>query len=164
MNAKYFIEKFNLEKHPEGGYYKRTYRSKIRINKQNLPYHNDDRHCQTAIYYLLEAGNVSKFHRLKSDEIWFFHYGNSLVIYTLSKQGEIIKQKLGSDINKGENFQILIPAHTWFAAEAFGKSSFSFVSCTVAPGFDFEDFEIAEKSKICNKFPELLKFDEKFFK
>ena len=163
MTAQLFIEQLGLKKHQEGGYYKRTYSSGIIISKNNLPDYAGDRFSQTAIYYLLEGGEVSKFHKLKSDEIWFFHAGSSLTIYMISEQNKLKTIQLGSDIKKGDLFQVPVPAETWFAAEVNDKSGFSFVSCTVSPGFDFEDFEIADKLKLSKEFSIVLQFPNKFF-
>jgi len=164
MTAELLIKQLDLQKHPEGGYYRRTYSSKIRINKADLPNHTGDRFCQTAIYYLLEGSEVSKFHSLKSDEMWFFHTGSSLTIYTMSEQNGLRRVQLGSGIEKGDVFQVLISAETWFAAEVNDKSSFSLVSCTVSPGFDFSDFKIADKANLSENFPAISDFSDKFFK
>ena len=146
QEIKQLIEKFDLRPHPEGGYYSETYRSKIDIPKV-------DRQLMTAIYFLLPSGSVSHFHRIKSDEIWFFHSGSSLSVHTLDNHGHTI-HKVGNNILSGEVPQLLVKANTIFGSSVDDKDSYSFVSCVVAPGFDFKDFELFKAKDLLPGFPE----------
>ncbi|WP_221394836.1 cupin domain-containing protein [Dyadobacter sp. NIV53] len=154
--ATYWIEKYNLLPHPEGGYYAETYRSSADIDKGALPERfTGNRAFSTGIYFLLEANDFSAFHRIKSDEMWHFYAGEALdifVIYPETGNLEIIK--LGSDPDNGETFQAVVPAGTWFGSRPAVDSTYSLVGCTVAPGFDFEDFEMAKRETLENSFPQ----------
>lgn len=155
MNANYFISHLQLQPHPEGGYFKETYRSKEKIHAETLPERFEgERNFSTAIYYLLKQGEPSLYHRIKSDECWHFYAGETLLIHVIEPKGKYYCVKLGSNIYVGETFQFVVPALSWFAAEPAMESSFSLVGCTVAPGFDFADFEMAVKTKLLNAFPQ----------
>jgi len=154
QTAKDFIAHYELQQHPEGGYYKETYRSKGVINKECLPTFDGDRNFSTAIYFLLEKGNFSAFHRIKSDECWHFYAGNSLLFHVIHENGNLETIKLGSNILNGETFQFIVPANCWFASEPAKESNFSFVGCTVAPGFDFADFELADAGRLSKLYPQ----------
>lgn len=154
-DAMYFIEKLNLSKHPEGGYFKEIYRCNEEIEKNGLPErYNGKRSFCTSIYHLLDGSQVSKFHRLKSDEIWHFYSGSSLTIYFIDPNGKNYTIKLGSDINTGEVFQAIIPNGVWFGAIIDDPNSYTLIGCTVAPGFDFYDFELANRTDMLKAFPE----------
>jgi len=147
MSASSIIKRFQLLPHPEGGYFKETYRCKADLVTDHGP-----RNISTAIYFLLEEKNKSNFHRIKSDELWFFHQGNAVEIYILSENG-LQTVVLGNDITNNEVPQATIPANTWFAAKVKDEKGYTFVSCTVAPGFDFRDFEMAEREILVQKYP-----------
>jgi hypothetical protein len=151
LSAKILIEKYALESHPEGGWFKETYRSKDSI----YPNPELERNISTAIYFLLEKGNFSGFHKIKSDECWHFYAGGRLLIHVINDSGEIETIKLGSDVLHGEKFQYVVPANKWFASEPDVDTDFSFVGCTVAPGFDFSDFELAKAEELMRLFPHL---------
>jgi len=152
--AEYYIEKLNLLAHPEGGYYAESYRSKESIEKSALPnYYSSARTFSTSIYFLLTPNSVSNFHRLNSDEIWHFHDGGTARIHMLSPEGKLVSKTIGKDLEKGESFQVIIPKHHWFAAEII-QGNFILVGCTVSPGFEFEDFELADRSTLVNEFPQ----------
>jgi predicted cupin superfamily sugar epimerase len=153
--AEYWIEKLNLQKHPEGGYFNETYRNNEIIKKDYLPDRYDGDRCfSTLIYFLLKGNEVSQFHKLKSDEILHFYTGSSLTIHILDKEGNYLKILLGSNFEKGEVFHTIIPKGSWFGAEVNDKNSFSLIGCTVTPGFDFKDFEVGEKKKLLSMYPE----------
>src|SRR5271155_1623169 len=138
------IQQFNMLPHPEGGYYKETYRSKESIHQNALPIRFfGDRNFSTAIYFLLEKGNFSAFHKIQSDECWHFYSGQTLNIYVIHQNGELEIIKLGNDVSNNETFQYVVPAGCWFASEPAENAAYSFVGCTVAPGFDFADFTLA---------------------
>ena len=148
--ANYWIERLELLPHPEGGYYKEVYRSTEEVVAELLPLQRTGiRSINTAIYYLLEKENFSAFHRIKSDEIWHFYDGESIVIYVIDKKGKLEELLL----DKNNPMQI-VPKNTWFAAELKDKNSFALVGCTVAPGFDFEDFEMGERTRLLSEYPD----------
>jgi predicted cupin superfamily sugar epimerase len=153
-NAAFYIDHLRLHSHPEGGYYAETYRSAGNIPDAVLPKFKGDRNYSTAIYYLLQQGDFSAFHRIKSDECWHHYAGDTLLIHVLNQDGTYACIKLGSAIDEGEVFQFVVPANTWFAAECAEQTSFVLTGCTVAPGFDFADFEMADKELLLNEFPE----------
>ncbi|MGE0018286.1 MAG: cupin domain-containing protein [Draconibacterium sp.] len=150
MKARQLIEKLELLPHPEGGWYRETYRSAETITNKN----GAKRNVCTAIYFLLEGKNKSHFHRIESDETWFFHSGETLEILMIY-ENQLKTIRLGNNILKGEIPQFTVPSKTWFAARIETGTGYSLVSCTVAPGFDFADFELAEQEKLSNDFPEL---------
>ena len=152
--AKQFIEHYRLQPHPEGGWYKETYRSTETVPASSLTQRfGGERNFSTAIYFLLEQGNFSAFHKIKSDECWHFYAGQTLQVYVLHDDGKMEIIKLGSDIMSGELFQYVVPANCWFASRPAPKSDFCFVGCTVSPGFDFEDFEMAKTETLIELFP-----------
>ena len=149
------IQQFNLQPHPEGGWYKETYKSTELLLAAALPQRfSGDRSFSTAIYFLLEQGNFSAFHKIKSDECWHFYAGDSLAVYIIDLQGELSIIELGNDINNGQVFQYVVPANCWFASRPAAESSFCFVGCTVAPGFDFEDFDLADAHELSKLYPQ----------
>jgi len=154
-DVKKLIELYKLQPHPEGGWYKQTYKSQELIPGHSLPdKFQGDRAFSTAIYFLLEQGNFSAFHRIKSDECWHFYAGDPLEVYILDKKGTMDIVTLGSDYTAGQLFQFVVPANCWFASRPSENSQFSFVGCTVAPGFEFEDFELGNAETLKNEFPE----------
>lgn len=150
ITSRQLIYNLGLSPHPEGGYFKEVYRSEeTTTNKKgNL------RNVCTAIYFLLEEKEKSHFHRIQSDELWFFHLGQPLEIYYIF-EGEIKSVILGSNIQSGEVLSFKVPANTWFASKVKSGKKFSLVSCTVAPGFDFADFELAKREELMQEFPHL---------
>lgn len=150
-----YINHLALVKHPEGGYYKETYRSQDQIKAECLKGNFDgDRHFCTAIYYLLEQNDFSAFHRIKSDECWHFYEGQALLIHMIEPNGAYSCIRLGREFAKQEHFQFVVPAGFWFASEPAPETSFALVGCTVAPGFDFKDFEMADKNQLLKLFPQ----------
>ena len=150
MDSKTLIEALKLTKHPEGGFYKETYRAADTLNNLN----GEARNISTAIYYLLEGNDRSHFHRIANDEMWFFHFGTALDIHSIVK-GELKTIRLGADVSNGEILQTVIPAYTWFAAQIVDLTSYSLLSCVVAPGFDFKDFELANRNELISEYPNL---------
>jgi len=149
MNARELIENLQLKAHPEGGYYKETYRS----SETMLLPGNKNRNLCTAIFFLLENDDRSFFHRIQSDELWFFHQGQPLEIVYI--QNDIMHTiLLGNDLSKNEIPQAMIPAHTWFASRIKNASGYALVSCTVSPGFDFADFEMAKREDLLRQYPQ----------
>ncbi|TNE97265.1 MAG: cupin domain-containing protein [Bacteroidetes bacterium] len=147
------IKHFNLQAHPEGGYYIETFRSSEGIFLENVSGITGFRNFLTGIYFLITSENFSAFHRIKQDEPWHFYAGGGVSVYVISPEGILTKHKLGSDFKNGEAFQVTIPAHHWFAARVEKKDNFAFVGCNVAPGFDFADFELANRQDLINAYP-----------
>jgi predicted cupin superfamily sugar epimerase len=139
----------NMAPHPEGGFYKEVYRSEELIHS---PEFEDSRSLLTSIYFLISAGNFSAFHRIGSDELWFYHEGAACTIHVLHQQGGYTKINLGNAVEANEKFQASVNAGDWFASETTGE--YSLVGCAVAPGFDFKDFEIANRNKLILAFPD----------
>lgn len=154
MTADYFIKHLHLQPHPEGGFFKETYRSPGIIPMQSLPDFTGDRHYSTAIYFLLQQGDFSAFHRIKSDECWHFYEGGSLFIHVIDDDGKYSCIHLGRNIHEGEVFQFVVPAGNWFASEPTPGSNFTLAGCTVAPGFDFADFEMATTENLLKEYPQ----------
>ncbi|MBO9682370.1 MAG: cupin domain-containing protein [Flavisolibacter sp.] len=154
MTADHFITHLQLQPHPEGGFFKETYRSSGIIPSQSLTDFNGDRHYSTAIYFLLEQGNFSAFHRIKSDECWHFYEGDTLLIHVIDNKGNYSCTRLGRKIDEGEMFQFVVPAGCWFASETAPETPFTLVGCTVAPGFDFADFEMANAENLSKEYPQ----------
>ena len=159
MNGKEIVQKLGLLAHPEGGFYKETYRSSSSLTTDQ----NTIRNISTAIYFLLENDNFSLFHRIQSDELWFFHQGEPLEIVFI-KEGVLNTIILGNSFENGEVPQAIIPANTWFASSVKQLKGHSLVSCTVAPGFDFADFELANRKNLIQEFPHLKEIIQKFTK
>lgn len=148
------ISHYHLQPHPEGGWYRQTYKSDETIAADALPERfGGSRSFYTAIYFLLAKGDFSAFHRIKSDECWHFYAGGPLHIYIIKKNGELEMITMGNDIAKGQLFQFVVPAGCWFASRPASGSEFCFAGCTVSPGFEFEDFELADANKLCKTFP-----------
>ncbi|MDF2067207.1 cupin domain-containing protein [Bacillus sp. Cr_A10] len=145
MDAEYYIKHLGLEPHPEGGYFKSTFASEESVNSRKL---------YTSIYFLLGADDVSHFHRLKSDELWYFHGGSSLLVHVIDEDGNYVEHKVGLDIENGETPQVLVPKNSIFGSSVMENGSFSLVGCMVAPGFEYEDFELFTQSELLDKYPQ----------
>ncbi len=155
ITAKQLVDKFNLAPHPEGGFFKETYRSPESIPKTFLPKRfSGERNYSTAIYFLLEKGNFSAFHKIKSDEGWHFYAGQTLLVHVIHLNGRLETIRMGNDILNGEQVQAIVPAECWFASEPAPDTDFAFVGCTVAPGFDFNDFEMAKMEDLLKQYPQ----------
>ncbi len=152
--AKDWIELLRLVKHPEGGYYRETYRSSGLIE---LPSFTGARAVSTAIYFLLPASEVSALHRIKSDELWHFYAGQALTIHCIAADGRATTIALNAD-----NPQAVVPAGCWFGATV--ENEYALVGCTVAPGFDFCDFEMARQPALMTKYPQHRQIIERLTK
>ncbi|HEY8929724.1 MAG TPA: cupin domain-containing protein [Mucilaginibacter sp.] len=150
MNAAaYWINRLQLQPHPEGGYYKEVFRSEIEVT--STPLCAFKKAC-TSIYYLLEDADYSGFHRITSDELWYFHKGDPLNIHVITPDGTYNIIEL-SDTETG-NLSAIVTAGSWFGANIPSGSGFTLVSCAVAPGFEFTDFEMAEKARLLSMYPQ----------
>jgi predicted cupin superfamily sugar epimerase len=146
-DTKSLIDRLGLQPHPEGGYYRETYRAPLQVSS---PDHDGARAAFTSIYFLLGPGQYSAWHQVASDESWFFHMGSDIEVYLLvpidGAQGSVVQtQTLGAHCGC---FELTIPAGRWFAARPVDPETHSLVSCVVAPGFQFEDFELATREQL----------------
>ena len=148
------VSKLGLQEHPEGGFYKETYRSKGVIPREVLPEEfSGPRNYSTGIYFLLTSDTFSAFHKIHQDELWHFYEGSPLIVHMIDSEGKYATQKLGLNFEAGEVPQFMVPAGVWFGAEVSDTGSYTLTGCTVAPGFDFEDFEMAERESLISLFP-----------
>jgi predicted cupin superfamily sugar epimerase len=153
--AQTYIDALKLQAHPEGGFFKETYRSDLTIEVARADAGSIVRRsASTGIYFLLEDGNFSAFHQIKSDEMWHFYAGQALDVLELKATGELRCTRLGPNILQGEVHQHVVRANTWFASRVAAGGAFSLVGCSVAPGFDFADFCLAERGALMASFPE----------
>ena len=149
------IKSLDLQPHPEGGYFKETYRSIGEINKDSLDAnYNGTRNYSTCIYFLLTSDTFSAFHRIKQDEIWHFYDGATIKLHTISPKGQHSEYKIGRNFTAGEVPQLVVEGGDWFAAEVLGEDTYALVGCTVSPGFDFSDFELPNRKELTAKFPQ----------
>ena len=150
-----FVSALGLMPHPEGGYYKEVYRSSLNLPQSALQNgFKGGRACSTAIYFLIESGNFSALHRIKSDEIWHFYAGDALEVIEIDPSGKLTLTNVGSHIDQSQCFQYTVKAGHWFGSRVKAGGSFSLVGCTVAPGFDFQDFEMADRTQLSAQFPQ----------
>ncbi|MEI7528471.1 MAG: cupin domain-containing protein [Elusimicrobiota bacterium] len=154
LTAEELIRFYGLERHPEGGYFRESYRAAGLVAAAEPPEClAGARNFSTAIYFLLPRGARSRLHRIKSDELWHFYLGGPLVIAQLFPGGKIERAVLGRDIQAGQVLQHAVPAGCWFGAYPRAGTDFSFAGCTVAPGFEFSDFELADGAALLRQFP-----------
>jgi len=154
-DATYWIDALGLKPHPEGGWFAESFRSSVSISKDALPRDfSGDRSMATAIHFLLSGKSVSHFHRIQSDEMWHFYTGSPLTVHVIDHMGVLFHIKLGSNPDAGEQFQGLVKAGCWFGASLEDVEGYALVGCTVSPGFDFADFEMASRSDLLASFPE----------
>lgn len=154
LDASYWIARLALQPHPEGGWFNETHRSIETIPGSALPErYGGDRRMSTAIYFLLTGERPSKLHRLKSEEIWHFYAGGAVTLHILTPDGRHTHVTLGSDPINGEVFQGIVHAGWWFGAEVHDPSGYALVGCTVAPGFDFADFEMGNREALLEQYP-----------
>lgn len=149
------IKHLDLQPHPEGGFFKETYRSNAVFQPNDEFYSGAaTRNYSTAIYFLLTKGNFSAFHRIKADEVWHFYQGDTLLVHCISPEGKYYTLSVGPQISATTQPQAVVPAGTWFASEVISTGEFALVGCTVSPGFDFQDFELANREALVEEFPQ----------
>lgn len=156
-DASYWIRHLNLTKHIEGGWFNEVYKSELKLSLSQLTANftdNATRHACTHIYFLLEKNQFSALHRIQSDELWHFYAGDSLIIYEIEASGKLVKHILGSNPRKGQQLFTWVKAGSWFGAALTEKSEYALTGCTVSPGFDYADFEMAEREKLLREFPQ----------
>lgn len=159
MTAKKWIENLQLIPHPEGGYFKENYRSEESFSPIGF---KGKRNYATSIYFLLEKGNISHFHQIESDELWYYHDGASLSVHFLYPNGKYEVHKVGKNILAGEVPQLVVPKGIIFASESTGD--FSLVGCMVSPGFDFDDFKLFTSEELSARYPQHQHLVQKFTK
>lgn len=144
-----------LTPHQEGGYYKQSFHSTETISDQEVTVNFDgNRKLYTSIYFLLTSNDISHFHRLKSDELWYYHAGSPLTIHVIEENGEYKEIKLGLNLDEGEVPQALVPKNTIFGSSVMDADTFSLVGCMVSPGFEYKDFELFTQEELLVKYPE----------
>ncbi len=139
----------------EGGLFHETYRSTETIPNEALPerYRGERCHC-TAIYYLLTPGKVSRLHRLASDEIFHFYLGRSITFLLLFEDGRSQRVRLGTDFERGERPQLIVPRGVWQGAYLEEDEGFALMGTTVAPGFEYIDFEVGNADELATIYPD----------
>ncbi|SIS55887.1 cupin domain-containing protein [Belliella pelovolcani] len=142
------VAQLDLIPHPEGGFYKEFYRANLGVSTDS-----GERSIMTSIYFLLTSENISKFHQIKSDEMWFYHEGSPLTVHVIDSKGQYEKIKVGP-VGEKNKPQQLVPAGVIFGSTVDENNSYSLVSCVVAPGFDFEDFRLFEREELLDRFPQ----------
>jgi predicted cupin superfamily sugar epimerase len=147
-DAQAIVDALELAPHPEGGFYRETFRSPLLVS---VPAR--ERPASTAIYFLLAAGTFSALHRVLSDEVWHHYDGDPVELHTIDAAGVHDVALLGRRLALGERPQRVVPAGVWQAALPIGR--FAFCGCTVAPGFDFEDFEMPTRAHLTGLYPHL---------
>lgn len=150
------IRRLDLKPHPEGGFFSETYRSAERVlHAKDASVSAETRSASTAIYYLLCDGAHSAWHRIKSDEVWHFYAGEPLHVHVLDETGALVTHKLGNALTHPDTvFQAVVPAGLWFAAQCADPATFALVGCTVAPGFEFSEFELADVDALKARHPQ----------
>jgi len=155
MNAEQIIAILNLQKHPEGGYFRETYRSNEIIPNSSLGQkYTGDRNHSTGIYFLLTSEKFSAFHKINQDEMWHYYKGTPLKLHIISSSGDYSYVMIGNDFDNGEVPQFTVKGGDWFAAEVLENDAFTLVGCTVAPGFDFADFVLPKREELIGLFPQ----------
>ena len=151
----YWIDKLKLEPHPEGGFFRETYRAPLVIEQTALPraFHGP-RAASTAIYFLLAGDDFSSLHRLAADEVWHFYLGGTLQVHSIDISGKHRVMKLGQNAEAGEELQCVVPAGHWFGSCVESPETYALVGCTVSPGFEFADFEMADRAALISQYPE----------
>lgn len=142
------IDQLQLKAHPEGGYYAEIYRSDWQVVTDH-----GSRSLMTCIYFLLTSANFSRFHQIKSDEMWFYHEGSPLTVHVLSDNG-YEKLLVGPSDQEGHLPYQLVKSGVIFGSTVDQEDSYSLVSCVVAPGFDFQDFKLFSAEELLEKWPE----------
>ncbi|RYG27822.1 MAG: cupin domain-containing protein [Chitinophagaceae bacterium] len=154
-SAHSWIQHLQMTRHVEGGWYSEMYRSSLSLPASAIsPGFTGDRSTCTHIYFLLEKENFSAFHRIRSDEIWHFYSGDPITVYEIDSSGELIEHILGNDPSSDHALCCVVKAGNWFASRVKPGGEYGLVGCTVAPGFDFADFELAKKDVLQKEFPQ----------
>ena len=154
-DAAWWVRALGLTRHPEGGFYRETYRADELVPRAGLPERYDGPRCLcTSILFFLPRGEVSALHRLRSDELWYYHAGAALELHVIAGDGSSQSPVLGSDPVRGEQFQAVVSRGSWFGARVREPGAWALVGCAVAPGFEFGDFELADRQSLVTRYPE----------
>lgn len=154
ITAEKLVKQLGLKPHPEGGYYRETYRSDETIGKGVLPErYTGNRRYATAIYYLLTRETFSAFHRIKTDEIYHFYLGDPVELVQLLPDGSGCVVTLGKDIAGGGYVQTVVSRGTWHGARLVEGGKYALLGTTVSPGFEFADFEIGDRNDLIRSYP-----------
>ncbi len=154
MEINKIVKFLGLKPHPEGGFYAETYRSGEKIPRDALPpRYKTDKQFSTAIYYLLTLDTFSALHRIKSDEIFHFYLGDPVTILKLHPDGRGETITLGHDIEAGRHLQCVVPGGVWMGMYLNAGGSFALMGTTVAPAFDFDDFELGNRGELIEIYP-----------
>lgn len=159
MTAREIIELLDLKPLPqEGGYYCETYRSREHVRSEALhDRYGSRRHHATAIYYLLTADTFSALHRVKSDEIFHFYTGDPVEMFQIAPDGSGETMVIGADLAAGMRPQVIVPNGVWQGSRLLPGGSFALMGCTVAPGFEFTDYEHGDRAKLIEEYPQFKK-------
>lgn len=150
-----WIDHLDLDSHPEGGYYRETYRTSESIPAGALPERfNGPRDVAALIYFLLPADSFSALHRIRQDEVWHFYAGAPIILHQIDADGTYRRQTLGRAVTGGQHLHTVIPAGTWFGATVDADTGYGLAGCTTAPAFEFEDFELADRGELSETFPQ----------
>ena len=153
-DAERWIRDLQLQRHPEGGWFREVYRASEMIPRRGLPARfTADRSHSTAIYFLLEGSDFSALHRLKQDELWHFYDGERVTLDMIDSDGDVSTAILGLNVDAGEQPMAVVKAGSLFGATA-AADSYGLVGCTVAPGFDFNDFDMPSREQLLVQFPQ----------
>jgi predicted cupin superfamily sugar epimerase len=154
ITAEKLVKLLGLKSHPEGGYYKETYRSDEIISKGALPKrYKGNRRYGTAIYYLLTRETFSAIHRIKTDEIYHFYLGDPVELVQLLPDGSGCMTMLGNDIEAGALVQTVVSRETWHGARLAAGGKYALLGTTVSPGFEFADFEVGDRNELIRLYP-----------
>jgi predicted cupin superfamily sugar epimerase len=154
-DAQTWIDRLDLEPHPEGGYYRETYRTEHAIPADGLPDRFDDaRNVAALIYFLLPGDSFSALHRIQQDEAWHFYDGAPITLHRITPDGTYSTVTLSRSVEDGHCLQTVVPAGTWFGATVDENDGYSLVGCTTAPAFDFADFELADRAALTEELPD----------
>ncbi|HBF39320.1 MAG TPA: cupin [Firmicutes bacterium] len=152
-DSQYWIDALGLIKHPEGGYFQEKYRCPETVSL-NTGTPDQKRNLASSIYFLLPGNEVSAFHRLRYDEIWYYHAGSPLIIYMIDDHGKLTEHKLGLNAGQNEWPQVVVPRGNIFGAIVCQPESYTLIGCVVAPGFDYQDFELLPRKMLLGQYPQ----------
>lgn len=161
------IDKLALAPHPEGGYFRETYRSAFQV-KTPPRFVGGERDAGTCIHYMLTVGDFSAWHRIQGDETWVYEAGSPLTVYWIGADGCLHRSRLGHVLHhEGTVPQLTVPNNCWFAAvlepdDVLAAEPYGLVACAVYPGFDFQDFQFGDREELLATYPQHAAFIERF--
>lgn len=153
-SAQSWIDHLDLERHPEGGYYRETHRSSPSIPEEGLPDRfGGDRDAAALIYFLLPADAFSALHRIRQVEMWHFYAGDPLTLHQITPGGAYRTCTLGRAVTDDQHLHTVVPAGRWFGATVDAETGYTLVGCVTAPAFEFADFELADREALIEAYP-----------